>query len=448
MDAMIELDKGWNPFTKYLTPAESVNGYLLNHYPHAAWYARTAIYEVTGKIESAKLLNFTIAYSSFFICAAALFRVERLSWIMVTALALLFALNPIVIYESMSYYIDGQVASLILILVSIFIIFLQTQRRMLLIVLCICVIYFINLKFTCVVFTAVFGFSALAWVWIQHQHIIRPFLLTCIVAVFAGIGFAGYPTYVKNTMLHQHPFYPLMGPGNIGRQVQEVPYPADFFGKNRFEKLNLATFSKPVWARAPDNSHPKALFFDFGILYLGIYTNVTAELSGLGPVFAEILLLTFVSFCLFLPFLFKLKSVKQIMMLCIVLLLSVFVIPECWYARYVPQLYFVPLLIIMVMTKADINPAPLLVTLLIMNVGVISIYYFRTQYHLSRKMQIELNELRSSSEIKSIEVRPGRMKSQLLRLDEAGIKYVINDSLKAGDGSKDLFGFKNEGIYK
>ena len=79
------------------------------------------------------------------------------------------------------------------------------------------------------------------------------FLWRISIMVLSGVVIIGYPTYVKNTIDHQHPFFPIMGPNNEGNKIAEVQYPKDFFARNRFQKAWVAHTSLPIYT---DHEHP------------------------------------------------------------------------------------------------------------------------------------------------------------------------------------------------
>ncbi len=429
-DAMIFLKKGWNPYHHYLSEKEYHADELLNHYAQGAWIVRASYYIFSDLIESAKLFNFLLIWSSFFICAATLIRIRKNSLLFACAIAALAALNPIVVEFSLSYYVDGHVSSCSLIVISLFFLYVQTKRVPVLVLFCIALVYFVNIKFTALVFAGIFLSAGFIYLLVKKHSGIRRYVIASVTACVVALCFVGFPTYLTNTVVRHHPFYPLMGPGNIGEMISQVCYPADFFGLNRFEKLNRSLFAVPTWSRAPVTSQPKHLFDHFNPDFLTNFANGIAEISGFGPLFGECAMLMLFSVLIFLPFHFKNKNILNLLLVCGVLLVSVFIVPECWYFRYVPQLYFVFLLFIWIIHitsgKRIISPAWLLITVFFLNTYLILHPYVGFQKSHSVLIQEQLIELKKKSEVKPIVVYPGWMGSILIRLDEAGVRYQTN----------------------
>ena len=155
----------------------------------------------------------------------------------------------------------------------------------------------------------------------------------------------GYCTYPRNIIQHGHPFYPIMGKNNEGKEIAAAQYPMNFFGKNRFEKFYLASFALPNYTAPKTHpSIPKELFTSNVVkASLPYYRNhQPVEMSAMGPLQAELLILLVPLFLL--SFLFYRKL--WIYVLFFGLATSCIIQPECWNYRYVPQLLFIYILVI------------------------------------------------------------------------------------------------------
>ncbi|MDF2636377.1 MAG: hypothetical protein K0R78_3251, partial [Pelosinus sp.] len=118
-EAVIQLVNHWNPFQQYLTKEQSQSAVLLNHYAKGPWIYEAALYTVTGQIEQSKAFNFLLITASFLLTFSALQNSQRYSVNQAIFFSLLLAFNPVSIYQSLSFYIDGQLASLLLCLLAL-----------------------------------------------------------------------------------------------------------------------------------------------------------------------------------------------------------------------------------------------------------------------------------------------------------------------------------------
>ncbi|MCM3560192.1 hypothetical protein M4D57_16620 [Brevibacillus borstelensis] len=126
-EAIILLKDGWNPVYEQLeapTDAElaklqgrellTVFELWINHYSKGSWLLDSLLYKVTDQIEVSKIFNFILLFASFFLSAAAMLTAFPAKPKRAVILSLLLACNPVVVTQLITFYIDGQLASLIL----------------------------------------------------------------------------------------------------------------------------------------------------------------------------------------------------------------------------------------------------------------------------------------------------------------------------------------------
>jgi hypothetical protein len=152
-------------------------------------------------------------------------------------------------------------------------------------------------------------------------------------------------------------------------------------------------------------------------------------MSGFGPVFAECVLLSGFLLLVFGWRAYRTAAGRYLLLTASVLALSVCIFPESWYSRYVPQLYMMLLIVLVAihhscgnLRVAHVWP---LAFLLITNVWLIAYPYFNYQRAQSNMVRNELLMLAKRSGRAPIDVYPGWLQSQLVRLDEAGIRYNL-----------------------
>ena len=348
-DAIILLKNGWNPF--YDQPilneiASGKNANYINCYPKAPWTISACVYATSGAIEYAKFYQLVLLFASFFLSLHFMLRWFPLSILSAFLLSFVVAFSPVVVGQTLSFYVDGQLAVFTLLTLYFLCDWVSNlESKVPLVLLGICLVYLANIKFTGLIYSMVFLFFAFSWVlWKEREKALQMALKLSVIMTVAIFLF-GYCTYPRNIIQHGHPFYPIMGKNNEGKEIAAAQYPMNFFGKNRFEKFYLASFALPNYTAPKTHpSIPKELFTSNVVkASLPYYRNhQPVEMSAMGPLQAELLILLVPLFLL--SFLFYRKL--WIYVLFFGLATSCIIQPECWNYRYVPQLLFIYLLVI------------------------------------------------------------------------------------------------------
>lgn len=120
-EAVLQMLDGWNPIRDPGGAYESSNLYApysnelwIEHYPKGAWLESAAIVAATGRIESGKAPNLILLIASFMVVfAAMLLTLPSRRWLALLFAAVL-ALNPVAVTQLFTFYIDGQMGSLVL----------------------------------------------------------------------------------------------------------------------------------------------------------------------------------------------------------------------------------------------------------------------------------------------------------------------------------------------
>lgn len=348
-EAVINLAKGWNPYYRALNPEEgAANGpFYDNHYPKAAWIAESVVYSFTGKLESSKVVNLWMALGLLFICLFTLLHISHVTRLVAILLSVLVGFNPVSVYQLYAFYIDGQLGAALMALIILLAASLLLNKQLLFLAATLVFVYAFNLKFTGAVYGSIIMMFYLAWVvWKNRSAFARQFV-GVVITGFCALLVWGYPTYVTNTLKNKHPLYPIMGPGSQGEEIAAIPRPANFAGKNRFEKFYIATFAAPVWCRAPLETKPKRLFRPIPDRYY--FTRADFEISGFGPFYAENFLFMLFAFGLviFMPIPGKAAWLFVIMVVAV----TSFTNSEVWYARYVPHFWLIGIILIVALSQ-------------------------------------------------------------------------------------------------
>jgi hypothetical protein len=284
LEAIMNLVNGWNP----IHPESSLVDTSLwtsIHYPKASWYAASNMIVYFNSIEIGKTYNLLLLFSSFFISLATLKEVFNFKYPLATFLAVLISLNPISGNQFLSFYLDGQIASLIIILFGFFLLFLKSYpKNILLASMSLVFISLINLKFPSLVFAVIFcaGF-VLFYLWKNDfKNIIKLPLLFGIVFLI-GSFFIGYSPYFVNTFEYAHPFYPL----NEVHLLEGGNQADNFNGTNRFYKLFHSLFSYQGCVVGEESTILKNPIIQ-GVMQT--YKFPDTRIGGFGPYFGLIVL--------------------------------------------------------------------------------------------------------------------------------------------------------------
>ncbi|EDM38225.1 hypothetical protein PBAL39_01382 [Pedobacter sp. BAL39] len=345
MEAMIQMKRGWNPYWEYLP--DSVNQAIwVNHYAKGMETVQAAFYCTFGNIETGKAINIWIWVSSFLFTSSLLLNFRALSFRKSLFISGLLACNPIVINQLLSYYVDGPLGALILCLVICCIYIIRKAEFKYLLLLGILIVVLVNLKFTAILYLAVFIGGFLIWLLFRKDYLItrKLFFWSLGAGILAIV--IGFNPYITNTVNFKHPLYPLMGKDKVDI-IYELNLPTGFEHKSGLERFITATFSRT------DNIYPNSIYrpqykipFTFNKTDICYAPMVDARLGGFGPWFSGIVIF---SFALLLLLCFKgIKDAffRNMMLLFLLIVVAVVVMPESWWARYVPQLWALPIILL------------------------------------------------------------------------------------------------------
>lgn len=410
--------ESWNPYYEYLPHDVYPNGELyVNHYAKASWLAAASwvqLFEIQDLGRINQWLLMLSALGSGLVIAFGEKRNKGLKAIIMV----LAAFNPVSVNLMFSHYIDGEMASGLLLLMIGLYQAEKTSSKSLGIGLLLLAVYVANLKFTGLLYVVLIGG---AWTWRQlwiAQISPGMFLLTVIMFALLGIGGLGYPTYIRNYTERGNIFYPLLGEGNVSKNVSEACYPQDFYNTNRFERFFKSNTAEPAFVRAPEKTARRPLFQipkD-----IGNYDVPAPELNSFVPFFQEILVL---SILLMLILLILGKMTLAGWILFILIISPVFWLEQNWMARYIPQLWFAPLLLLWHASNRK-HPGILTYSLTLfitVNLVIIHTRLINRQMIQDRSFHGWLEEIKKKPDL---EIGLGWMGSDEMRLKAAGVKWT------------------------
>jgi len=441
-EAIIQMAEAWADFPAPL-PTTVRYGDWIDTYAKGPWVIAASLYKATGSLESALLMQGVFACIGLLLLASALLRCAAFPVWAVPLLALPAAFNPVTIYQSLSFYIDGQMTSLLVALVGVGLWLLTAPRRWQLVLVAALIVLAINVKQTGIAFAGLLLLAVLFCLWrLRREWFRRTFIACAIGGVLGGLAF-GYSPYVLNTLKHGHPFYPILGNGDF--DIAQGQRPPGFDERNRFSRLLVSSFSAPTLAKqaAAEWRLPFAWRADDAARYRG----ADVRIGGWGIWFSGALVLAVVG----LLGLRRVAGAPRIVggAVLVALLAATAINPEAWWARYHPLWFFVPVVIAGMLLCAHQRSARLLgamvAAVLLANSLLVAAYYYPQQHQLSEFQRQYLAELRAAGY--PIVVWFGAFPSNRIRLRDAGIAYYeVNDAARLPCTQPQRI-FAHEGLY-
>jgi hypothetical protein len=218
---------------------------------------------------------------------------------------------------------------------------IETRRMDAVILLLATVTLLVNVKFTAVIYAIIIGVLVLAVAGLQRglRHVL-PVSAALVLALSFGCLAIGCDTYVKNWSHHGSPFYPMTGKGGgLIQKMVEANTPSNMRGRNRADALFRGVFGRPQGAVAPMALRMPTPWWSHADL--DAYHTADTRIAGWGPLFGFTGLWTLGAVVLGLMTQRR-TDMAQTSVIGGIVLLSVLVNPACWWARYAPQVAFLP----------------------------------------------------------------------------------------------------------
>lgn len=330
LPALLTIEAGWNPLFQPDLPAS----WKIQSFPKASWIIgaqiKTAFHTLTGF----RAFHFSIAIASFMLVYVALACSGMRNALLRGLISALLLASPVFISQALTNYTDGALGVLILALTSTLIIHHKYPSAVTNLLTLIIVILAVNLKFSgfafSMIFIAAFHFFSL----LKKNKSWKNFACPWIGLVLGFLVF-GYNPYVTNFNQHGSPFYP-----NADRILNEQR-PANMEEANRIEKLFLSLFSEVRL----DIEQPSAFRFPLSVSIKEVKRmgREDVRLSGFGPLFG----LEFLAALLLAGMMAASRTIHFPLLAFAALLcfLSAVLFPDPWWARFIPQLWYFPLLL-------------------------------------------------------------------------------------------------------
>lgn len=420
-EAILQLAAGWNPY--YDTLAETAHERLwLTHYPKGPWYLANAFYAITGSIESGKATNLILIIASGCFLASLLLAIRMVpAWLSIS-ITVLAALNPVSVYQALTFYVDGQLSSIFVSLIAVLIMAAAQPNRYVLVCAAALMMLLINIKFTGLAYAGLIAISfGVASLYLHKWRDTFRYSSIIALGVFVGVLAIGFAPYVSNTIDKGNIFHPLRGENAIDVISHAKPEPLK--SMNRVQATAVSIFSES--SNSKTEYKLRAPFHIPKGRELREASAAEPRLGGFGPWFSGAFIggLILILAGQFTRKDLLIKGVIGYLLVC--LTATIFINPEAWWARYVPQLYLIPLAACLASytSESRILRTVALGTLITLfaNLSMIGYFSVKSDARLTKAINKQLAQLKKSDEhvVAYFSIAP----SLRARLNRAGISY-------------------------
>jgi hypothetical protein len=307
-------------------------------------------------------------------------------------------------------------------------------------------VIFINLKFTGIAFTGLaclclLGFSLFS----KNQRLFKKVFLAEIIGAVVAIFFVGFSPYVENTFEKGHPFYPLGG--REAKDITSSLVPIELTELKGFKRFAVSYFTL---TNDGERIYPRLPFIPNTSLGQFPRTYGDARVSGEGLFFMEIFIIA--SLLLF-KMLFVDKDRKRNFYLLVsisFLIIGVVIVPDNWWARYVPFLYLIPWTILVFSLwgkKKTCFLSQLLLFVMLLNSTTEIVKYVKPQIYSTQAINYVIEEANSSSGSVAVFSPSGFFYNNVERFEENGIYYeIVKDEARWLSLEGELYTFPNSDL--
>lgn len=434
-ETILQLMDGYNPIYGSLDEAKVPGALWINHYAKGCESVAAVLYALTGNIETSKVFGLVFLLSNIALGISVLGRWGRLPRGFATVVSLILALNPVVVNQVWTHYVDGPMASLLLAAVWVSFLLVQDRSRLWLVALVPITIALCNVKFTAMVYLfLVFAVLGVALFRSKAFQVLWASVVVSALAVVLALTVVGFNPYVTNTLQHGNPLYPLAGEGKV--DIMTFNIPPEFLPKSMPERFVMSFFGKTA-NMASDNPEKYKAKIPFTVEKDELLTMVKFDIriGGFGPFFSGIALVSLALFLFHWGWIgvqirrrrltwAQVGPQLWLAALAAVTTASIFLLPEYWWARYVPQMWAVPVLLLVSLLAAPqagrlLAQVVLGSTLVFCAALVGANVAYNTLQTLSVRYELELMAERKVP----FEISFNQLSADRLKLDLAGIEY-------------------------
>ena len=443
--AIIHIYNGWNPNYNYITE-KGIIGICINHFAKASWITGGFLYKLTGSFQCAKATSIILMAANFFI-ALYFFRKRDFSNTLAIIISLLLACNPIWLNMYLSNMLDSQVANCTYIFAILIILYLEEKKIVLLPFLYLTIVYAVNLKFSVLVYFTIFCVALFAYLLYKKELLKNKRLIIHIsFAMLLAVLVIGYQTYVKNTLLFGHPFYPFYSKNSV--PIVSNVEALDYKTGNTFWNFIKSNFAATNFNQAYTQHLKYKIPFSISRYELERYAFAGVMIGGFGVWFSGALL---ISLALLIYIFIKrkheiFKADFQYYFFLIVVFASVVINPYAYIARYSPQYYLIPFIVLIFFHKHFKEKKfmkYMICAILVMNSLLICGYSYYNVV-VTKTVISQMERIKKSNQ--SIEINFGNHTSKKILFDEYKIPYTEVANFEKVVHTDTLF--RSEVVYK
>lgn len=411
------LKNGWNPIY------ESGMAFRkwINHYQKGNEIIQSNIYLITDKIEAGKMINMMllfIAFMSSFTFLSTL-KIKNYSKLIIS---FIIVLNPVVFTQIFTYYIDGNWYLTLVISLTSLLTYFSNRNLMSVIMFILSSVIFCSLKLTSIPVFVIFSIFALVYHFLDERKIlIKPFITIFILSIICNL----HP-FLSNLKNGFHIFYPFAGENKVDILNQNIP--VMLLNKNRIERIMISLFSETTNNR--DAVLSQTLKLPFSVTIDQLFINYDTRLGGFGFLFSGIIILTFLIAIYLLCKKSNISHKKILIFILFAILCSVLINPASWWARLSPQIWLIPITIIIFGLFIKDNIARLLsqISLAIFAVNILIPGYitYRKYNDDNKTMKQLVKSVGEKTIILDLNNTHG-FQQYYLKFKERDIKYEIRD---------------------
>ena len=446
------LSNGWNPVWQKMADLKELAPYLsheiwVEHYLKFSEIVASSIVSAFAPIapssldtiELGKALNFIAAFGAFLYSVSVL--AKFISPLSAAIISLFASFSPVVGAQIATYYVDGLLSCALLVAFCA-IIDREFYRRKLVdsspneikaisqalfarsSILAGALLAMASIKLTGVAYAGFIGLGYLVYLlWFYPFKDSKPIIVLGLITGSLILACNANPL-LTNLANGKHFGYPLLGKEKINIIIGQQPKMFDEL--NSGTKLLYSLFSRTQNCTAQCTPQLKAPFSHLH----DEAPNVDTRIAGFGAYFSGAVLLSALMLVLFRQGFRR----KEILGLLLLVAGSFLINPESWWARYVPQMYFLPLLVLGVsyyLCKAPLGSLlriALLVTITI-NFTTYAKQFYKQGSHYKQATLARLDSAKTYAQEQTLYIYSnGWEHSFLHKLESAKIPFTRLDS--------------------
>lgn len=442
-EAVIQLQEGWNPiYDEQLNETAYAPFFWINHYAKGPWLYGASVYDLLGNVEYGKSINIILLVASMLLSFSVILRFNN-SIIWALIFSILLAFNPVTINQLLTFYIDGQLYSLFLLLVTLLTLNWREKSNEYHLPIILTLVSLINVKFTALgyalilctipliltLFQLIFVEKVRDYKLLINKSVKQKINVVLGVGVILGVFVVGASSYISNIKDHSHPFYPLAGEGSVDIITENTPI--ELRNLNKVEQLYLSIFSET------SNSIDSSVLAKFPLKITekerSFLSIEDVRIGGFGPLFGGITIIMIIGGLLWKD-IFISNVARNIILITSVIIFTIAINPEIWWARYVPQMWIIPILFLILLTKNMRGKFKNFYTIFLsLLISINCMVILKTNYELKKQVNkdltIQLETMAEFSKTNEIVIDMEIFKSNRKKFENFNINYVETDEL-------------------